>query len=98
MPQQVLTLPGAVALSTFRVEKLLASLPRELAGAMALDARFVHFVEVNQPLDERERQTLEKLLTYGTRATRALTDSDRRKSPITTSGRTSASSARSSAV
>ena len=68
MPQQVLTLPGAVALSPFRVEKLLASLPRELADAMALDARFVHFVEVNQPLDERERQTLEKLLTYGTRA------------------------------
>ena len=66
MPQQVLTLPGAVALSTFRVEKLLASLPRELAGILTLDVRFVHFVEVSQALDERENHTLQKLLTYGT--------------------------------
>ncbi|HZZ94975.1 MAG TPA: phosphoribosylformylglycinamidine synthase, partial [Usitatibacter sp.] len=66
MPQQVLTLPGAVALSPFRVEKLLAALPRELASAMAVEARFVHFVAVSGPLDEAEAQTLRKLLTYGT--------------------------------
>jgi phosphoribosylformylglycinamidine synthase len=63
MPQQVLTLPGAAALSPFRVEKLLASLPRELAQAIALEARFVHFVAVSAALTEAERQTLEKLLT-----------------------------------
>src|SRR5260221_480728 len=47
--QQVLTLPGAIALSPFRVEKLLASLPRALAEAITVDARFVHFVAVAEP-------------------------------------------------
>src|ERR1700675_2596042 len=67
-PQQVITLPGAVALSPFRVEKLLASLPRALAEAISIDTRFVHFVAVAEPLDAGETQVLEKLLTYGTRA------------------------------
>ena len=64
--QQVLTLPGAVALSPFRVEKLLASLPRDLAEAITVDARFVHFVAVDAPLTDAETGVLEKLLTYGT--------------------------------
>ncbi|HUR87605.1 MAG TPA: phosphoribosylformylglycinamidine synthase, partial [Ramlibacter sp.] len=64
--QQVLTLPGAVALSAFRVEKLLASLPRPLAEAITIDARFVHFAAITAPLDAREHGVLEKLLTYGT--------------------------------
>ena len=66
--QQVLTLPGAVALSAFRVEKLLASLPRPLAEAITIDARFVHFAAITAPLDAREQVVLEKLLTYGTAA------------------------------
>ncbi len=65
--QQVLTLPGAVALSPFRVEKLLASL-RGRAGKTAIDTRFVHFAAIAEPLDARETQVLEKLLTYGTPA------------------------------
>ena len=69
--QQVLTLPGAVALSAFRVEKLLASLPAALAGAIAIDARFLHFVALAAPLDAAETATLEKLLTYGTPASGA---------------------------
>jgi phosphoribosylformylglycinamidine synthase len=60
--QQVLTLPGAVALSPFRVDKLLASLPR----GIRLDTRFIHFVAVSAPLDPRERSVLDRLLTYGT--------------------------------
>ena len=48
--QQVLTLPGAVALSPFRVEKLLASLPRALAETVSVDTRFVHFAAVSAPL------------------------------------------------
>jgi phosphoribosylformylglycinamidine synthase len=64
--QQVLTLPGAVALSPFRVEKLRASLPKSLA-AMSVDARFVHFVALEAPLDARESEVLAKLLTYGTK-------------------------------
>ena len=66
--QQVLTLPGAIALSPFRVEKLLASLPKSLAGAIALDTRFVHFVAVSAALDSRQTGVLERLLTYGTPA------------------------------
>ncbi|HXN15865.1 MAG TPA: phosphoribosylformylglycinamidine synthase, partial [Usitatibacter sp.] len=66
--QQVLTLPGSVALSPFRVEKLLASLPRALAEAITIDARFVHFVAVSAPLAADETRILEKLLTYGTPA------------------------------
>ena len=64
--QQVLTLPGAVALSPFRVEKLLASLPGPLAEAITVDARLVHFVAVDAPLTDAESAVLEKLLTYGT--------------------------------
>ncbi|MGZ5074928.1 MAG: phosphoribosylformylglycinamidine synthase, partial [Usitatibacter sp.] len=67
-PQQVLTLPGAVALSPFRVEKLIASLPRALAGAIAIDTRFVHFAAITAPLSADETAVLEKLLTYGTPA------------------------------
>ncbi|MBC8022706.1 MAG: phosphoribosylformylglycinamidine synthase, partial [Burkholderiales bacterium] len=67
-PQQVLTLPGAIALSAFRVEKLLASLPRPLAEAITLDTRFVHFAAISEPLDAGETQVLERLLTYGTPA------------------------------
>jgi phosphoribosylformylglycinamidine synthase len=68
-PQQVLTLPGAVALSPFRVEKLLASLTSPRPAA--IDARFVHFVAIAAPLDAAETQVLERLLTYGTAATGA---------------------------
>jgi phosphoribosylformylglycinamidine synthase len=64
--QQVLTLPGAVALSPFRVEKLLASLPAALARTVSIETRFVHFVAISAPLAAGERETLEKLLTYGT--------------------------------
>ncbi|HEX4330624.1 MAG TPA: phosphoribosylformylglycinamidine synthase [Usitatibacter sp.] len=66
--QQVLTLPGAIALSAFRVEKLLASLPEPLTRAIAIDTRFVHFAAVAAPLDAVETGILEKLLTYGTPA------------------------------
>src|SRR5213079_1225639 len=67
--RQVLTLPGATALSPFRVEKLLASLPRPLAEAITVDARFVHFVAASAPLAADEMRVLERLLTYGTPAT-----------------------------
>ncbi len=65
-PQQILTLPGAVALSAFRVEKLLGSLQRPLAEALRIDTRFVHFVALSAPLTAAEDAVLERLLTYGT--------------------------------
>ncbi|HYC37966.1 MAG TPA: phosphoribosylformylglycinamidine synthase [Usitatibacter sp.] len=66
--QQVLTLPGAIALSPFRLEKLFASLPAAHAGAISLDARFVHFVAISAPLTPQQSGVLAKLLTYGTAA------------------------------
>src|SRR5688572_3573751 len=67
-PPQPITLPGAVALSPFRVEKLLASLPRPLAEAITVETRFVHFVAATAPLSADETGILERLLTYGTPA------------------------------
>ncbi|HUI99592.1 MAG TPA: phosphoribosylformylglycinamidine synthase, partial [Usitatibacter sp.] len=64
--QQVLTLPGAVALSAFRIAKLAGSLPGNLARSIRLDARFVHFAALHAPLEVAEREVLERLLTYGT--------------------------------
>jgi phosphoribosylformylglycinamidine synthase len=66
--REVITLPGAVALSPFRDEELLASLPRPLAEGFTVDARFVHFAAIDAPLDETEARVLDKLLTYGTAA------------------------------
>ncbi len=66
--RQVLTLPGAAALSAFRIEKLAASLPRALAEAITVDARYVHFAAVSAPLEAEESRLLERLLTYGTPA------------------------------
>ena len=66
--QQVLTLPGAIALSPFRVEKLLAALPPEVARGLSIDTRFVHFVALSAPLEVREREVLDRLLTYGNAA------------------------------
>ena len=66
MPE-VLALRGRAALSPFRVAKLLAAVEAARPGhAIAeLSARFLHFVEIARPLTERERATLERLLTYG---------------------------------
>jgi phosphoribosylformylglycinamidine synthase len=63
--QQVLTLPGAVALSPFRIEKLRAALAAA-GDAAAIDARFIHFVAISAPLAADEMRVLGKLLTYGT--------------------------------
>ena len=68
--QQVFTQPGSLALSPFRVEKLLASLPAPLSTAVTLETRFLHFVACTRALDEGERAVLGKLLTYGTQSAR----------------------------
>ena len=64
---EVLALRGGPALSPFRVAKLLAALqavrPQHSIGAIS--AHYWHFVEVARPLDDVERATLERLLTYG---------------------------------
>ena len=66
--QLLLTLPGSVALSPFRIEKLVAGFKPGLAAAVTLETRFVHFAQLSAPLDEAEQDILGKILTYGTAA------------------------------
>ena len=63
----MLKLPGAPALSSFRIAKLLGLLRAQEPGITGLDSRFVHFVDVERPLAERELGILQRLLTYGPR-------------------------------
>ena len=68
---RILTLPGTPALSGFRIDKLLARL-RLLEPAVAgLGARYVHFVALERGLTARELEQLERLLSYGPRASGA---------------------------
>src|SRR3954465_13293796 len=61
----MLQLPGARALSDFRIAKLLARLSALEPAVRSLDARFVHFVDTDRPLAFAERQILQQLLTTG---------------------------------
>jgi len=64
---EVLALRGRSALSPFRAAKLLAALAavRPQHAITRLTTQFWHFVESARPLDDVERATLERLLTYG---------------------------------
>jgi phosphoribosylformylglycinamidine synthase len=61
----MLQLPGAQALSGFRIAKLLARLAALEPAVQALDARFVHFVDTERTLSGPEMEILQRLLTYG---------------------------------
>lgn len=63
----MIELPGALAVSDFRIAKLRPALEKLSPGLGALTARFVHFVDLERELDARERALLERLLTYGPR-------------------------------
>ncbi|MBV8876838.1 MAG: phosphoribosylformylglycinamidine synthase, partial [Gammaproteobacteria bacterium] len=63
----MLQLPGPAALSAFRIAKLLERLQARAAEIAALTARFVHFLDLAQPLSAREQSILAQLLTYGPR-------------------------------
>ncbi len=63
----MLEIPGAPALSTFRIAKLVERLRATEPGVEGLSARFVHFVDLERPLTRGELETLERLLTYGPR-------------------------------
>ena len=57
----MLILSGSPALSAFRKEKLLESLP----GISAISARYVHFVALHEDLTADQQRVLEGLLQYG---------------------------------
>jgi phosphoribosylformylglycinamidine synthase len=63
----MIELPGAPAVSDFRIAKLRPALEGLQPGLGAVTARFIHLVDLARDLDARERQLLERLLTYGPR-------------------------------
>src|SRR3989440_13024191 len=65
--ESMLQIPGPPALSAFRIAKLLGRLGALEPAVTRLAARFMHFVELAQPLSGPEREVLAQLLTYGPR-------------------------------
>ena len=61
----MLEIPGAPALSAFRIAKLLDRLNAIEPAVRGLAARFVHFADLERPLEAAERELLGRLLTYG---------------------------------
>ena len=71
-PTSILTLRGTTALSPFRLEKLLRPLQEKHPALRAINAEFVHFVQLSEPLSKDETSILEALITYGSPAINAL--------------------------
>jgi phosphoribosylformylglycinamidine synthase len=63
----MLEIPGAPALSAFRIAKLLDRLATIEPGVRTLTARFVHFADLERALDAAAAAVLRQLLTYGPR-------------------------------
>ena len=63
----MLSIPGPPALCAFRIAKLLERLSALDAAVSALDARFVHFADLERALTSGERAVLDELLRYGPR-------------------------------
>ncbi len=61
----MLTLPGPLAFTPARLTKRLASLRTTNPGLTGLEARYVHFAQLHEPLTSDARAKLEQLLTYG---------------------------------
>ncbi|MEJ2143245.1 MAG: phosphoribosylformylglycinamidine synthase, partial [Gammaproteobacteria bacterium] len=61
----MLQLRGRSALSEFRLKKLLASLQSKIPDIADIQTCFMHFVDLEQELDEEEIHILQQLLTYG---------------------------------
>jgi phosphoribosylformylglycinamidine synthase len=57
--------PGARALSDFRLAKRLTSIRTRVPAVAALDARYVHFIDLERELTGNEASTLDALLRYG---------------------------------
>src|ERR1700751_1791583 len=63
----MLQLAGPAALSAFRIAKLLERLRACAPEIAQVSARFVHFIDLVQPLPAHEQGILAQLLTYGPR-------------------------------
>jgi phosphoribosylformylglycinamidine synthase len=63
-----LPLRGSPALSTFRLDKLYASLKQYSPSITHIYAEFTHFIFSDSVLSNSQQQTLEQILTYGPQA------------------------------
>jgi len=61
----MLELRGAPALSSFRSEKLLETIKKDIPAIQSVYAEFMHFIDISEDLTTSELNTLNKLLTYG---------------------------------
>ncbi len=61
----MLCLPGSPALSQFRLEKLKRQLGEAGYRIDGLGSRYIHLVDSAAPVDEKAREILDNLLTYG---------------------------------
>jgi phosphoribosylformylglycinamidine synthase len=61
----MLKIPGTSALSNFRVKRLLPELQAIEPNITAISARFIHFVDVEQALNDNQSALLNQLLAYG---------------------------------
>jgi len=64
----MLILPGAPALSDFRIEKLKAALAASIPALRGVSAQFIHLVDTAAELDTERSDVLSQLLQYGPRA------------------------------
>src|SRR4051794_26323858 len=63
----MIELPGALAVSDFRIAKLRPALEKRHPGIGVISARFIHFVDLERELDTAGSALLDRLLTYGPR-------------------------------
>jgi len=67
----MLKIPGTSALSDFRINKLLAELQSIEPSIKAVSARFIHFVDIENGLDDSQFAILKQLLAYGSKLSNA---------------------------
>ncbi|HEY8158357.1 MAG TPA: phosphoribosylformylglycinamidine synthase [Methylobacter sp.] len=63
----MLKISGTSALSVFRINKLLAELQAIEPAIKAVSTRFIHFVDIDNNLDDNQIGILKQLLAYGSR-------------------------------
>jgi phosphoribosylformylglycinamidine synthase len=61
----MLVFPGPTALSPFRVSKLLSELSADGMNVNRIDTQYLHFVDLNEKLNQQDLAVLNGLLRYG---------------------------------
>ena len=73
----MLTLSGPSTLSDFRINNLLAKLRAIQPGIDAIQAQYIHFIDIQESLDDIQLSVLSQLLAYGAAPAKAETPSER---------------------